>query len=70
MIMQQPLALDAFARSPMAVPPLARDAAGAIDEAANAAIIAHLEAGGVDLLLYGGNAVFYHLPLHEYEPVL
>lgn len=70
MIKQQPLALDAFARSPMAVPPLARDAAGAIDEAANAAIIAHLEAGGVELLLYGGNAVFYHLPLHEYEPVL
>lgn len=64
------LDLTAFARSPMAVPPLARDAEGRIDEAANAAIIKHIEAGGIELLLYGGNAVFYHLPLEEYEPVL
>ena len=54
----------------MAVPPLARDAEGAIAEEANAAIIQHLEAGGVELLLYGGNAVFYHLPLEEYQPTL
>jgi dihydrodipicolinate synthase/N-acetylneuraminate lyase len=66
----QNFSLAAFARSPMAVPPLARDAEGAIDEAANAALIKHLEAGGVELLLYGGNAVFYHLPLSEYEPTL
>lgn len=54
----------------MAVPPLARNAAGELDEAANAAIIRHLEAGGIELLLYGGNAVLYHLPLGEYEPLL
>ena len=54
----------------MAVPPLARTAAGAIDPAANARIIRHIEAGGVSLLLYGGNANVYHLPLDEYEPLL
>jgi dihydrodipicolinate synthase/N-acetylneuraminate lyase len=57
-------------RSVMAVPPLARSAAGTIDRAANEKIIRHIEAGGVSLLLYGGNANLYHLPLDEYEPLL
>lgn len=57
-------------RSVMAVPPLARTAAGGIDRAANERIIRHLERGGVSLLLYGGNANIYHLPLGEYEPLL
>jgi dihydrodipicolinate synthase/N-acetylneuraminate lyase len=57
-------------RSVMAVPPLARAANGAIDRAGNEKIIRHIEAGGVTLLLYGGNANVYHLPLHEYEPLL
>lgn len=65
-----PLTPDHFVASPMAVPPLARDAAGRIDEAANAAVIRHIEAGGITLLLYGGNANVYHLPLDEYEPLL
>jgi len=64
------LSPDHLARSPMAVPPLARDAAGNIDEPANAAIIRHIEAGGISLLLYGGNANLYHLPPAEYEPLL
>ncbi|MCE9630184.1 MAG: dihydrodipicolinate synthase family protein [Planctomycetia bacterium] len=59
-----------FQRSVMAVPPLARTADGAIDPAANTAIIRHIEAGGISLLLYGGNANIYHLPLEEYEPLL
>jgi dihydrodipicolinate synthase/N-acetylneuraminate lyase len=59
-----------FERSVMAVPPLARTAAGAIDPTGNERIIRHLEAGGVSLLLYGGNANVYHLPLDEYEPLL
>jgi len=59
-----------FERSVMAVPPLARSAAGEIDPAANTRIIRHLESGGVSLLLYGGNANVYHLPLAEYEPLL
>ena len=57
-------------RSVMAVPPLARTVAGGIDPAANERIIRHLERGGVSLLLYGGNANIYHLPLGEYEPLL
>ena len=59
-----------FQRSVMAVPPLARTAAGAIDPVGNERIIRHLERGGVSLLLYGGNANVYHLPLGEYEPLL
>ena len=59
-----------FERSVMAVPPLARSATGAIDATENARLIRHLEAGGVSLLLYGGNANIYHLPLDEYEPLL
>lgn len=65
-----PLSPDHVRRSVMAVPPLARMANGRIDAAANAAIIRHIEAGGVRLLLYGGNANVYHLPLGEYEPLL
>jgi len=57
-------------RSVMAVPPLCRDAAGRIDRDANARLIRHMEAGGVSLLLYGGNANIYHLPLEEYESLL
>jgi dihydrodipicolinate synthase/N-acetylneuraminate lyase len=65
-----PLLAAQFRASVMAVPPLARRADGQIDPAANAAIIRHIEAGGVRLLLYGGNANLYHLPLVEYEPLL
>jgi dihydrodipicolinate synthase/N-acetylneuraminate lyase len=57
-------------RSVLAVPPLARAADGTIDRVANEKIIRHIEAGGVSLLLYGGNANLYHLPLDEYEPLL
>lgn len=64
------LSLAHFERSVMAVPPLARTGGGAIDPAANASIIRHIEAGGISLLLYGGNANVYHLPLEEYEPLL
>lgn len=64
------LTQDHFTRSVMAVPPLARNNAGGIDAAANAQLIRHLEAGGVSLLLYGGNANLYHLPLEEYDPLL
>jgi len=65
-----PLLPAQFRTSVMAVPPLARAAAAAIDLAGNTAIIRHIEAGGVRLLLYGGNANLYHLPLREYEPLL
>ena len=56
--------------SVIAVPPLARDPHGAIDLLANKKIVQFIEAGGVSLLLYGGNANMYHLPMDEYEPLL
>ncbi len=65
-----PLTAAHFHRSVMAVPPLARDHSRAISEQGNARIIGHLESGGVSLLLYGGNANFYNLPLSEYDAAL
>ena len=65
-----PLSADHLAASVMAVPPLSRRPDCTLDEEANERIIRHLEAGGVRLLLYGGNANLYHVPLSEYEAVL
>ena len=65
-----PLSPSHFARSVMAVPPLSRLLDRSVSEAGNGRIIRHLEGGGVSLLLYGGNANFYHLPLSEYDEVL
>lgn len=50
----------------MAVPPLARTADGQFDDAANGAVIRHLEQGGVTTLLYGGNALAQHWPMSVY----
>jgi dihydrodipicolinate synthase/N-acetylneuraminate lyase len=57
-------------QSVIAVPPLARDAKGAVCATENAKIIRHIESGGVRSLLYGGNAVFYHITLAEYDRTL
>lgn len=57
-------------RSVVAVPPLARHADLSLNRQANAAIIRHLEAGGVTTLLYGGNANFYNLAVSEFAAVL
>jgi dihydrodipicolinate synthase/N-acetylneuraminate lyase len=59
-----------LAGSVLAVPPLARDADLAFSRAANAALIKHIEAGGVTTLLYGGNANFYNIGLYEYGAIL
>ena len=56
--------------SVMAVPPLARNADLTFNYPANAALIRHIEAGGVSSLLYGGNANFYNIGLYEYAGVL
>ena len=50
-----------FRRSVLAVPPLARDANFKVCPDQNLRIIQHIERGGVDMLLYGGNANFYHI---------
>ena len=59
-----------LADSVIAVPPLARDAGLKICAKENAKIIRHLEDGGIRTLLYGGNAVFYHIAHAEYADTL
>jgi dihydrodipicolinate synthase/N-acetylneuraminate lyase len=57
-------------KSVLAVPPLARNADLTLNREANAALIRHLEGGGVTTLMYGGNANFYHLAVSDYGEVL
>ncbi len=61
-----PITPEMLASSVIAVPPLARDAELKVCATENAKVICHLEDGGVRTLLYGGNAVFYHITLAEY----
>ena len=61
---------DDLAGSVLAVPPLARRPDLSIDAAANRALIRHIEAGGVRILLYGGNANLYHQPVSEFGAML
>lgn len=49
---------------------MARDENLAYAAEENAKIIRHIESGGVDILLYGGNANFYHIALSEYADIL
>lgn len=62
--------LSLLRRSVIAVPPLARDPQERLADEENRHLIRHLEAGGIRLLLYGGNANFYHLRPSEYARVL
>jgi dihydrodipicolinate synthase/N-acetylneuraminate lyase len=57
-------------RSVISVPPLCRDANFKSSAAENAKLIRHIESGGVDILLYGGNANFYNIALGEYEEIV
>lgn len=57
-------------KSVVAVPPLARNGDLTLNSAANAALIRHLEQGGVSTLMYGGNANFYNLAPSDYAEVL
>lgn len=59
-----------LARSVIAVPPLARDRDGEFHRRENERIVRHIEDGGVDILLYGGNANFYHVAPSEYGRIL
>ena len=49
---------------------MARDENLAYAAEENTRIIRHIESGGVDILLYGGNANFYHIALSEYADIL
>lgn len=59
-----------LAESVIAVPPLARDANLALDLEENRKLVQFIEQGGVSTLLYGGNAVFYHIRPSEYAALL
>ena len=61
---------ELLANSVIAVPPLARDVNLKVCPVENAKIIRHLEAGGIRTLLYGGNAMFYHIALSEFAETL
>lgn len=59
-----------LAHSVLAVPPLARDSHLKIDANENQKLVQYIESGGISTLLYGGNAVLYHLRPSEYARLL
>ena len=65
-----PVTSDQFRSSVLAVPPLARNQDYQICPDENKRIIRHIEAGGVSMLLYGGNANLYHVKPSEYAGLL
>lgn len=65
-----PITPRTLARSVIAVPPLARRPDLTLDLAENQALIRYLESGGVTTLLYGGNAILYHIAPSEYGRLL
>ncbi|QDU95279.1 dihydrodipicolinate synthase family protein [Lignipirellula cremea] len=66
----EPITALSLQRSVISVPPLARAADESLCREENAKIVRHLEAGGVSTLLYGGNAILYHLAPSEYPALL
>ena len=65
-----PVTIENLSQSVIAVPPLARDGAMKFVPEENQKIVSHIEQGGVRILLYGGNANFYHIRLSEYAEIL
>ena len=65
-----PVTAQDLQRSVIAVPPLARHEDLSLNEAANGALLAHLEAGGVRNVMYGGNANFYNVGVSEYARIV
>lgn len=61
---------DTLAGSVISVPPLARNADYSLNHKENERLIRHLEGGGVSTLLYGGNAILYHVAPSEYAELL
>ncbi len=59
-----------LASSVIAVPPLARDRQLELCPVENRKIVDFLVAGGISTLLYGGNAILYHVRPSEYEQLL
>lgn len=65
-----PITKQDLSGSVISVPPLARQADLSLAEAENRKIVQHLEAGGVSTLLYGGNALLYHVAPSQYGELL
>jgi 4-hydroxy-tetrahydrodipicolinate synthase len=65
-----PVTPETLSSSVIAVPPLARNADLSLNRGENERLIRHLEGGGVRTLLYGGNAVLYHVAVSEYAGLL
>ena len=59
--------VERLGRSVIAVPPLARDASGKISASDNEKIVTKLRSGGIEVFLYGGNAILYHVSPGEYS---
>ncbi len=59
-----------YARSVVAVPPIALTQEGVVAEAANRAIMSHIADGGVSTVLYGGNANLYHFGAESFREAL
>lgn len=65
-----PVTPEILQKSVIAVPPLARTQDLGLNKDANRLLIAHLEAGGVRSLMYGGNANFFNISVGEYAETL
>ncbi len=65
-----PITRDDLARSVVSVPPLARNNDLSLNAEENQKLIRHLESGGVSTLLYGGNALLYHVAPSQYADLL
>jgi dihydrodipicolinate synthase/N-acetylneuraminate lyase len=59
-------------RGVLAVPPLVRnrDSGRLLDSEQNELIVQHIIKGGINRLIYGGNAFLYHATLAEYEELI
>ena len=66
----QPVTSESLSASVISVPPLARNADGSLNRDENQKLVRHLERGGVSTLLYGGNAILYHVAISEYADLL
>ncbi|MDF1754277.1 MAG: dihydrodipicolinate synthase family protein [Verrucomicrobiales bacterium] len=66
----RPVTPEDLGQSVIAVPPLARDRDSKFDVSENKKIVSHIENGGVRIMLYGGNANFYHIRPSEYAALL
>lgn len=65
-----PITVARLRNSVLSVPPLARRADLALDEAQNRRLLDYLRAGGVTTFLYGGNANLYNIGVTEFGRLL